>query len=732
MIKSFATAKPEEIKKHLEGFLVDHWSVSAIGEFIRNEKSFERRYIFRDRSKDESVSQIIGKVYHKTLMHFFKNWQENGVKMDYDQLCFTAHAELGKIGANRYRPQKGKMISDLQNDALKAINFALQNFLQEFDVYENEIAEILFVEKSFQEFVTINGIEIPLPLKIIPDIVFIHKDGTLAILDHKAKKNWTSEKEVTLRYSNQSIGFKLGLDVAIKKYPEIIARWPLVLKGVQHFYFYENKFTKNRNGARQIKQIPIDMNESKNLFEQLLFEGVFRLVEAVQNPDYVYLMNPHDYFEDAGEIVEFWVKTHIEGLEGFPNIKRNARRLLKKRRSAIRRAALTGIPKQIVRSFSNPKDFISYNAKNMADLSIEERIEHRLRTFNYPVRVEHKISGYSCDTYLLTIGAGLKTSQIFGFRMDIANAIGVKDVRIAPEMIEYEGGVYLAVEVNRKDHRMLQLTDSDIPEGNVFPIGKDNFENPLYWSIDTASTPHMMISGSAGSGKSVAIKTMIQVALLKNIEIAILDPKYEFTEFNSKKIRVLNELEEIEKFMQKKVEEMDVIFKTKGASGNSKNKQLIIFDECADCFIRQTHDKKITIDEEGNEVEMPERRIEDAEDRLDAEELRAQWAIFNKGKKINDPKFKTLEENTLIIAQKARSAGMHLVLAAQRFSVNILTGDAKANFTTRLCLTVASKVDSIVMLGQEGAEKLNGKGDALFYSPGMGAPVRIQCFSPQN
>jgi S-DNA-T family DNA segregation ATPase FtsK/SpoIIIE len=736
MPNKYSLLPPEELKKHLEGFLIDAWSPSCVSDFIGNEKYFEKKHIFRDREKDSSLASIIGKVYHKVLMHFFKLYRDEGTKMNLDDLAFAAHAELGRIGANSYRPQKGKMISDLQNDALKAVNNLIQNFLKEFDSYENEIDTILFVEQKFEEFVTINDIDIPLPLRMIPDVVFVHKDGSLCIFDHKSKKTYTAEKDINLRYSNQSIADKLCLDVAIAKYPDLIKRFPKIKDGVARFYFYENKYTNNRDGSRQIKQIPIDMEKSKNLFEQMLFEGIFRVIEAVQNPDYVYLMNPHDHYQDAGDMVEFWVKTHIEGFEGFPNMKKNARRLLKKRRSAIRRSALTGIPKNMVRSYLNPKAFISYDSKNMENLSIEERIEHRLRTFNFPVKVEHKIAGYSCDTYMVTIGAGLKTSQIYGYRMDIANAIGVKDVRIAPNMMEYEGGVYVAIEVNRNDHKGLMIDKSDIPEGNVFPIGKDNFNNPLTWSIDNPSTPHMMISGASGSGKSVAIQTMIQVALSKGIQVSILDPKHEFIDYRSAGIVVINELEEIEKFMEQKVSEMDAIFRGKGASGNSKQKQLIIFDECADMLMRQSKQRNIMIDKEGNEVTKPDIEMKDAQSeglsRSEIEELRGLWAVYNTAKKIGDPSFKTLEENTLILAQKARSAGIHLVLAAQRFSVKILTGDAKANFPTRLCLTVSSGIDSKVMLGVEGAEKLNGKGDALFYQPGIGDPVRIQCFSSNN
>lgn len=699
----------EQFEKSLDDFLIDHWSVSAVSEFIRNEKSFERKYIFRVRDHQQSLAQIIGTVYHKVLMHFFIELRDAGNVLSLDQLAEIAHAQLDRIGADRYRPQKKKTIQELQLSALKAINALIQNFLQEFDAYRDEIQEVLFVEETFQEFVKINEVEIPLPLKVIPDVVFINKEGYLCIFDHKAKHAYSAEKDIKLRYSNQSIGYSLCINALIQSgklpgFPEILTKYPKAGEGVKKFFYYENKYSRNKDGSRQIRQIPIDIESEGPLFEQMLFEGVFRMVEAVQNPDYVYLMNPNDHFQDSGEIVEFWIKTHIEGLEGFPNLKANTKRLLKKRRSAIRRSALTGIPKSVIRSYTKPKDFLFFNPVDMENLTTQERIELRLKTFNYPVRAEHKIAGYSCDTYLFSIAAGLKVSQIYGYRMDIANAAGVKDVRILPEQVEYKGGVYIGIEINRKDHQTLTISEKDRLDGNQFPIGRDNFENLLAWSIDNPSTPHMMIAGASGSGKSVAIRTIIQEALRKGIHISILDPKREFLEMKDK-VDVYNELEDIEDFMEEKVAEMDDIFRRTGATGSSTRKQLVIFDEAADCFARQTRERREEVEEGTYANGLPKTRF------------------------ARDKKFKTLEENTIILAQKARSAGIHLVLAAQRFSTKVLSGDAKANFPVRLCLTVASAVDSRVMLDAEGAEKLAGKGDALFTAPGIGTPVRIQCFS---
>jgi S-DNA-T family DNA segregation ATPase FtsK/SpoIIIE len=682
-------------------YLIEHWSQSAVAEFIRNEKSFERKYIFLLKEKDRSLASIIGSVYHGTLMHFFLEIKAKGTGEipSIDGLLAVAHELLDAVGADRYRPQVKKTIEQMQLAALKAVNSLILNFMAEWSTsYAPEIREILFVEEKFTAIISLNDIEVPIPVKIVPDVIFVHKDGTLAIFDHKSKHAYTKEADVKLRYGNQAITYAKGAKIAIAENEECLRalkKYPLIANGVKHFYFYENKYSANRDGSRQIRQIPIDLEKEGPLFEQVLFEGVFRMIEAVGNPDYIYLMNPSDNFESGDEIMDFWIKTHIEGLEGFPSLSAKNKRILSAKKSQVRRSALTGIPKSVIKAFTKPKDFIFFNNKDMADLTISERIEHRLRSFNYPVQVRHVIEGYSCDTYLLDIGAGQKTTGLQNYRLDIANAAGARDVRIISGMVEYQDGVYPGIEINRKEPRTLQL-DASSTDRNFISIGRTNFDELVTWEIGNPSHPHMMISGASGSGKSVIIRVIINEAIQKGIKVTILDPKREFLDLKNSKIKVLNDLPDIEVFMDNQVIHMDNIFREHGAVGNSENKELIIFDEAADCFARM---QKIKYTQN-----------EDGEERIDRD-------------------FKTLEDNVLILAQKARSAGIHLVLAAQRFSTKVLTGDAKANFPVRLCLTVASAVDSRVMLDVEGAEKLNGKGDALFTAPGYPAPSRIQCFT---
>jgi S-DNA-T family DNA segregation ATPase FtsK/SpoIIIE len=704
-MNKYALLQGEELEKHLSNFLITHWSSSCIADFIQNEKKFEKVYVFKQYSKTRSLPSIIGDVYHLSLKAFWIEFKTTGRRMTYDEVSAIAFAELDKVGANKYRAYVKQTLEESKLEALNSVNKLIHNFFSEVDAYLDEIQEVLEVESTIIEYISINDIEIPLPVKCKCDVIFIDKNGYLCILDHKSKDNYTKEGEINLRYGNQTMCLTLATDVWIKKQDDVLKKYPKSIEGVKRFLYYENKISKNKDGSRQIRQVPIKIAESRQVFEQVLFEGVWRVMKAVQDPDYMYLMNPNDHFEDPKEMMDFWIKTHIEGLEGFPELEPRQRALLAKKRSDIRRSSLVGLPKNVIKSFFQPKQFISLSLEDMENLSPAQRIEHRLATFGYPVKVEHVITGYSCDTYLVVVNAGLKIGNIFKYRMDIANALGVENVRIG-ELVSYKGLSYIPIEVNRDEQRFLYLEDENVEESWKIPIGKDNYGKTYYWNMGEPSTPHLMIAGASGSGKSITIRTIIQVAKSKGAKIAILDPKYEFLDFKGKKnVKVINELVDIEKFMKEKVDEMDEIFREYGARGSSENKQMIIFDESADCFTRQS------------------RKLEEPEDYDDFTEEEAKE--FAKEAR----RFKTLEDNTLILSQKARSAGIHLVLAAQRFSKDVLKGDAKANFTTRLCLTVASRVDSQVMIDQEGAEKLKGKGDALFKEQSLPQPMRIQCFS---
>ena len=252
--------------------------------------------------------------------------------------------------------------------------------------------------------------------------------------------------------------------------------------------------------------------------------------------------------------------------------------------------------------------------------------------------------------------------------------------------------------------------------GQKIPLGKDNFQQTIYWDLDNHSTPHVLICGATGSGKSASLISTIEYAkLIKDLKgIVILDPKYEFLEYNSsKKIEVVNDIIDIEDKMAALVEEMNDLVKA-----GKTTRKLIVIDEFADAVAQSRKGKELDImenvivgyykqsraDIEAGIPEQPKMQLQKVGER------------------------KSLEENLRMLLQKGRSVGYRIVSATQRASTKVITGDAKVNYPIQICFRVPKAVDSQVVLDDAGAETLAGYGDGLIKSPEYTDLIRFQAF----
>jgi DNA segregation ATPase FtsK/SpoIIIE-like protein len=322
----------------------------------------------------------------------------------------------------------------------------------------------------------------------------------------------------------------------------------------------------------------------------------------------------------------------------------------------------------------------------------EQKIEHALRTFGIQVQVAHKFFGYSSNTFLLETGAGVKVGSIYSHRLDIANALDVANVRIAPELKVYEGKSYVSIDFAKKREGSLYFNPADLV-GLRIPLGKDNFNNTIVWDLENHSTPHMIICGATGSGKSVCVKSIIEYARAAGIDhIVIFDPKFEFTDYNVPGINVYNDIEEIEEQMMELVEDMQDRVKR-----GKKEMTLVIFDEFADAVANSR---------KGNDLKVYEEQL-----------MGYNAQGMPKTKKVHVGDLKSLEENLRILLQKGRSSGFRIVAATQRASVKV-----------KVCFRVPKEIDSKVVIDEPGAEGLAGMGDGLIKSPEYKETVRFQAY----
>ena len=687
---------PNELEKLYNNFLFDSWSFSRVSTFARNEKAFEMSYIYNMPYR-ESAGNIAGKAYHKALQFYFEEKQQ-GITSGIADLQQIAFAYIDDIGADQWKLQKTTpTIEECRIHATKSANSLLENFYSDINVYESELQSVLYIEHYIDEFLVVNGVDIPLPCHLKIDMVIKTTDNKIVVIDHKSKMAFTDEKDIKFSIGKQAITYVIGLETTT----DLI---------VDEVWFIENKISKNRDGSHQVicNKIIID-KDTRRLYEAMLYEPLKRMIDAIANPDYVYLINENDNFVDKAEIYEFWARTMIAEISDF-NVPENKKDMIERRLKKIRDVSIATISPQTIKKFrENASQFIQYDLTNK-DMTKEQKIEHTLRTLNLITSIPHVFSGYSSDTFLLEINAGISLSSVFRYKLDIASALSVANVRIAKDLFVYQGKSYIAIEAAKTRESNL-LYDAGQLVGFKIPLGRDNFGNLIIWDTENPSTPHMLICGSTGSGKSVEIKTITEYCKIAGFDdIQIFDPKHEFISLRSGKVSVYNDIEEIETVMETLVEEMNSLVK----SGKTK-KTLIIFDEFADAVSQSSKGKELDIKEM---VQVGHTKIKT----MLGTQLVPKMKLQKTGEK------KSLEENLRILLQKGRSSGYRIVAATQRASVKVITGDAKVNFPVLVCFKVPKEVDSKVVLDEAGAESLAGKGDGLIKSPQYNGIVRFQAF----
>lgn len=663
-MNKYSQLTPEQLEEHFSNYLIESWSYSAVSCFARNEKAFEMQYVYREKDS-RSVSSIAGNAYHAALKEFFSAYTDASDPSVVVNLTAWAYEYLDEVGANEWRlTDKFPTVEAAKAEATRMVNSLIEFFCSEISTYTEDIARVLDVETKYDVWVTVNGVDIPLPLHCVVDLVVELKDGRIVIIDHKSKSAFTDEKELALVHGQQAITYVKGWEAANEG------------QDVSEVWFIENKISKNKDKSAQMRKHVFTMDfDNRRLFEALLYEPLRRMIEAVANPDYIYTINPSDKLVDMAILYDFWARTQISEIEDFEYIPTAKKDLLAKRQRKIKDSSIGSIAPKVITAFrKNAAAFITldYAHSNMTN---EEKIEHLLRTYNLQVKVAYKIEGFSCDTYLCEVAAGVELLSIFRHTLDIANALDVPRVRVQGEpLVMYQGKSYLAIEVNKKRTEDLPW-DKKYLSGYKLPLGLDNFRNTIVWNLENNTTPHVLVCGATGSGKSVCLTNILYYALEAGIsDITILDPKFEFAFAElPENVRVLSEIADIDQALADMVVDMNERVKNR-----QKHFSLVIFDEFAD-----------------------------AADQSDG----------------------SLIKNFKMLLQKGRSAGFRFVAATQRASVKTIPGDIKVNLPVQVCFLVPKGLDSKVVLDTEGAEALAGAGDGLIHSPEYNdGLVRFQAF----
>ena len=349
-------------------------------------------------------------------------------------------------------------------------------------------------------------------------------------------------------------------------------------------------------------------------------------------------------------------------------------------------------------------------------------LQETLESFNIYAEVVGWVAGPTVTLSKVDLHAGVRVNRITALEQDIALALAAPGVRIFAPI---PGTNYVGIEVPNRTRQSVLLGDvlKDAPEGPLqIAIGKD-VEGRCIVS-DLAKMPHLLIGGTTGSGKSVSINAMIMSILMRatpdEVRFIMVDPKrVEFTPYNGIPhlyVPVVTEAKEAASALSWGVAEMERRLKVFSKVGARNIGQ---FNAKA-----QAEKEAIRVAEEaGEEPPAPELGDELPYIVIIIDELAD--LMMNVGKEV--------EFSISRIAQLARAAGIHLIVATQRPSTNVVTGLIKANITNRIAFNVASGIDSRVVLDTPGAENLIGLGDLLFSKPEYAKPQRIQgCYVSED
>ncbi len=348
---------------------------------------------------------------------------------------------------------------------------------------------------------------------------------------------------------------------------------------------------------------------------------------------------------------------------------------------------------------------------------IASLLETKLEEFGIEATVESVLPGPVVTRFEIQPAPGTKASKITNIAQDIARSLSVSSVRVV-EVID--GKPYVGIEIpntNRKMVRLTEILSSDAfkssPSSLSLALGHDISGNPIV--VDLAKMPHLLVAGTTGSGKSVGLNAMLLSLLFKsdpeNVRFILIDPKIlELKVFDGIPhllTPVITDMTDASNALRWCVAEMDRRYKLMSMMGV---KNLAGFN------------KKIqTAEKNGKQILNPLK--EDEEDYLEV--LPSIVVVVDEFADMMMLVGKKVEHLFARIAQKARAAGIHLILATQRPSVDVITGLIKANIPTRIGFQVSTKIDSRTILDQGGAEQLLGYGDMLYLPPGVGVPIRV-------
>ncbi len=651
--------------------LVTHMSPSSLVSYLTNPMYFRMRYILGRRDTQSSVTGVIGKAGHKALERIYSGMPVDEAIRD-GQRMIDNMLDM-EIKYNSTISDRAKLIAGYT----RAIGF----YVDELPQYH----KIISIEEAIQEeaeSMLHQGTNLPSPLSVRLDMLVANQQKELEVIDHKFAYNYTNPDVDDFKRWIQAMFY----------YYAVKARYGIAPARIR---YEECKTSKNKDGSPQIKEWVFEYDDPQHF---AVFERLFTDVMLdMNNPGRLFLPNPGDMF-NGQDMFELY-RQDIMPIDAPVVIKHRTEQ------------------KEIVEKHYTASVGQSADTSNYTP---EEKIRAKLQEFGIPVEMQETHVGASVTQYTLKPSRGVAMSKIAKVGSDIAIALGAKSVRIEAPI---RGTTLVGIEIPSIERKRIGLEDKHLKMGSLsVPVGVNVYGELV--RKDLTEMPHLLIAGATGSGKSVMLNTLIK-SLTKQMasdqmQLVLIDPKrVELAAFRSLPhlmFDVISEPSEAIAALDMMVELMEERYARLEATGHrsleSYNeearqrkaaelpKTVIVIDEFADLMMNGGTEKRITkvIDGYGPRG----------------------------GEKSHKEEKPSIEAQIVRIAQKARAVGIHLVLATQRPSADVVTGLIKANIPTKICFMTTSKTNSQIVLDRVGAEELTGKGDMLFLDPSTNGMQRLQ------
>ncbi len=682
-------AAKQEIS-HKGAFPLDHYSASSMVKFSSNPILFKIEQINRDRFDTATgASGVLGKAVHKALEVYY---------VGSDTLIPTNESE-----AIQYGLRAGMELLEGYNDGFINFSKTLPNKQTLFDkmtfCFQEYVKQmphdpsgLVACEDGIKESIDVvwrgQQLKLPVPLKGYVDKV-TRKNEKLHITDYKTCYAYSNPDKIDGAKILQAVVYYLLVYAKYGEEPHSVT-------------FEEVKYTKNSDGSPQVRSYEIVFSQN-----ELFFDFFFRFYEDMTralNGEQVYVPNVHALFDNEVAIVAY--------IHRLDDTEETARLMKKHKVSHV-----TDLLKKQIQSAGNMRrlmkaveeSFVSAKNIDYSTMKNQEKIKTKLMEHGMLVNFEDVIEGATVDLYRFTPSIGLKMKKLKDYVPDIEQVLGISGVLVLAPIPDTS---FVGFEVPRKERKFPSL-----PEGSGFDIaiGETIMGEPRRFDIRTA--PHLLVAGASGSGKSVFLSSTITQLSRTGQHLHLFDPKVVELAMHKNDPGVVEyktDVVDINESLKSLIEEMNSRYKQMAKAGKRSIEQMknmlyefVVVDEFGDIIASQYTES----------------------------ETKGTGEYYQTGERAGLEKTKTtvrniseeIERSILILAQKGRAAGIHVIIATQRPSTDVIKGTIKANFPTKVVFKTAKQIDSIVVLDQPGAEKLAGKGDMLF--AGNGSIERLQGFT---